>query len=608
MSNLNELKLTISLNPFARFCCTIGNLPSSYMASLTYEEQLLWFCDYLQNTVIPAVNNNAEVVKELQELYVELKNYVDNYFENLDVQEEINNKLDEMAQDGTLEKIIMNAYANFWVNPEWFGAKFDGITDDSKAIEEAIKMGNVKFPHNKHVLINNTIICNNSERIIDLNECYLSTSDNILMFQINDRNSQNALINFIIKNGFIKLNNGGKFIDFHECYFTKTENIRISGLKLDNIALNYRNGFNHNIDNVNINGSSSNINNVSTNNAIGIQIETETPTTFESISNITNFIVKNCLIQRCQFGIKLKGNINSTFDTNKFINIGFSYCDYAFYSFIERGHIYNLDIDTIRAEYCDYIFYNNGFISVGNLYCYKCQNPIYNNNGIINFNKNITFFGEENSNIINFNNRVLDFSNVQTLLRDKYSIGNFENGKIIPSNFKNYRNTNENVFDRLITSVIPIDKDFNFSLLNNFLLGNGNKVIITGDNANVYSIPNIDGTIKLYQNNFVEFYNNNGVIEISQNGSILVGRTLTTTEHIMSFINEKIAIYKATANIYSLNANRRGLMIIYSTTENITLANGNNAIKNFPSEPINLYNNPILLYSDGEDNIYIISK
>lgn len=106
MSNLNELKPIINLNPFARFCCTIGNLPSSYMSSLTYEEQLMWFCDYLQNTVIPAVNNNAECVKELQELYVKLKNYVDNYFKNLDVQNEINNKLDAMAQSGELDQIV----------------------------------------------------------------------------------------------------------------------------------------------------------------------------------------------------------------------------------------------------------------------------------------------------------------------------------------------------------------------------------------------------------------------------------------------------------------------------------------------------------------------
>ena len=94
------------LRPFGRFCQTIGNLPSSYMQSLTFEEQILWFCDFLQNTVIPTVNNNAQAVEELQQLFTELQNYVNNYFDNLDVQEEINNKLDEMAQNGTLYNIM----------------------------------------------------------------------------------------------------------------------------------------------------------------------------------------------------------------------------------------------------------------------------------------------------------------------------------------------------------------------------------------------------------------------------------------------------------------------------------------------------------------------
>lgn len=98
--NINTLK------PFTKFCISIGMIPSSYKESLTYEEQLLWFCNYLENTVIPAINNNGEAVTELQNLFIELKNYVDNYFTNLDVQEEINNKLDEMAEDGTLQEII----------------------------------------------------------------------------------------------------------------------------------------------------------------------------------------------------------------------------------------------------------------------------------------------------------------------------------------------------------------------------------------------------------------------------------------------------------------------------------------------------------------------
>ena len=99
-NNINFLK------PFPKFCCTIGYIPTSYKVSLTYEEQLMWLCDYLENTVIPTVNNNGKAVEELQELFTLLKEYVDNYFDNLDVQEEINNKLDEMAEDGTLAEII----------------------------------------------------------------------------------------------------------------------------------------------------------------------------------------------------------------------------------------------------------------------------------------------------------------------------------------------------------------------------------------------------------------------------------------------------------------------------------------------------------------------
>lgn len=89
------MKQVGKLNPFGRFCCTIGNLPTSYMESLTYEQQLLWFCKFLDTEVIPAVNSNAEAIIELQ-----------NYLKNLDLQDEVNNKLDEMAESGQLTEII----------------------------------------------------------------------------------------------------------------------------------------------------------------------------------------------------------------------------------------------------------------------------------------------------------------------------------------------------------------------------------------------------------------------------------------------------------------------------------------------------------------------
>ena len=87
------------ISPFKNFCITIGNLPTSYLESMSYYEMLCWFCKYLENTINPAINNNAEALEELQQ-------YVANYFDNLDVSEEINAKLDEMVQDGTMAEII----------------------------------------------------------------------------------------------------------------------------------------------------------------------------------------------------------------------------------------------------------------------------------------------------------------------------------------------------------------------------------------------------------------------------------------------------------------------------------------------------------------------
>lgn len=84
-----------TLTPFKRFIMTLGILPTSYLESMTYAELVMWFCNFLQNEVIPAVNNNAEAVKEIQD-----------WINTLDLQDEVDNKLDEMAESGELAEII----------------------------------------------------------------------------------------------------------------------------------------------------------------------------------------------------------------------------------------------------------------------------------------------------------------------------------------------------------------------------------------------------------------------------------------------------------------------------------------------------------------------
>ena len=102
-----EIKTNVkTLTPFRRFCMTIGELPTSYIETMSYYEMLMWFTKYLSDTVIPAINNNADAVTELQNLFKELQEYVNDYFDNLDIQTEVDNKLDEMAESGELAEII----------------------------------------------------------------------------------------------------------------------------------------------------------------------------------------------------------------------------------------------------------------------------------------------------------------------------------------------------------------------------------------------------------------------------------------------------------------------------------------------------------------------
>lgn len=93
-------------SPFKHLVMTIGELPTTFVESMSYYEALAWLVNYIEKTLLPAVNNNAEATKELQADFVELKNYVDSYFDNLNIQSEIDNKLDEMAESGQLAEII----------------------------------------------------------------------------------------------------------------------------------------------------------------------------------------------------------------------------------------------------------------------------------------------------------------------------------------------------------------------------------------------------------------------------------------------------------------------------------------------------------------------
>lgn len=91
------------LQPFRFWCQKV--LPLVYDDSFSYYELLCKVIDYLNKTMKDVGVLEGDVTG-LHEAYNKLQAYVNDYFSTLDVQEEINNKLDIMTENGTLSNLI----------------------------------------------------------------------------------------------------------------------------------------------------------------------------------------------------------------------------------------------------------------------------------------------------------------------------------------------------------------------------------------------------------------------------------------------------------------------------------------------------------------------
>lgn len=107
----NKIQYSKPVPPFVKFCA--ANIPMVFDDSLSYYEALCALWKWMQDNLVDVINNNAAVTdyyieydQETRALFIQLKEYVDTYFDNLDVQEEINNKLDAMVEDGTFAQLL----------------------------------------------------------------------------------------------------------------------------------------------------------------------------------------------------------------------------------------------------------------------------------------------------------------------------------------------------------------------------------------------------------------------------------------------------------------------------------------------------------------------
>lgn len=221
MTNVNNNYTDIkNLTPFK--LCVLQNFPfiEADFDAVTNYQLLCKVVEYL-NKVIDNNNKQNDNINQLEQNFITLYDYVNNYFSNLDVQEEINKKIDELITTGEFNSFLSGIYT-----PEMFGAKGDGVTDDTEAIQKALAFNNVNI--SKNYLITENLVLHSNLKIfgggtitkkVEFNDSYL----NHCIFSCTDSN------NIDINN--INLMSNSLAISVHGCSNVNITNLIINSEK-----------------------------------------------------------------------------------------------------------------------------------------------------------------------------------------------------------------------------------------------------------------------------------------------------------------------------------------------------------------------------------------
>lgn len=229
----NTIKYSHPVPPFVRYCSAI--IPTMFDDSLSYYEALCALNNFIQKNIVEVINNNAAISESLQKQFVELKSYVEHYFDNLDVQEEINIKLDQMVEDGTLQEIIAE-YATTKV--DYFYVDGETSEADIHSAFASPKTKVIEFASGEYTLTSDLILSSNTT--VNLNGATIKGSLGTEMILGYAKDSTytgyNGVHNIQFNNGAIKLpialmHNAG--IEFNDIEFkpTPTHSIQIASCK-----------------------------------------------------------------------------------------------------------------------------------------------------------------------------------------------------------------------------------------------------------------------------------------------------------------------------------------------------------------------------------------
>lgn len=483
-----------------------------------------WFLNEF-NKVIAQWKAMQKNFDSLQDAFNDLKSYVQDYFKNLDVQEEINNKLDDMYDNGLFE-VLLNKFVSF-TTPEVFGAKGDGITDDTEAFKKCID----------YCAINNVILLIPSKTymVTDLllkhglhiiGEKPLSSIIYIVGGEAHGDSTDNYLFNGCIdgitlmgdkstqgQNGFhLSLINGY----IHNCY---AKHFKGSGFKIVPYTTNYQDivdaGENHSLCNCNANNCGT-----------GFEL-----TSYDSFYN-------NLVAGRCGRGASISSCKIDGLHVWGYSDIGLDIYGAVF------GN--NIEVEaSLTANPTGGIIFHNNNITLNNLYIWN--NNVKNSYMWCDNCNNLTitnlFAGEAG----NLNDAYADPTSIQLIsgtvtnivmtgvIHDSFTKGNLNNLKVTGKSYfnvlSNHLDVNFNDIEKLKNKCDAYDMDFtvtkgnisgsatsNYTFFENetaFIYG----AIIGSENRRYafYGCVNHQNVLINSSNQDIAFAMNNGKINITVN-------------------------------------------------------------------------------------------
>lgn len=146
-------------------------IPLAFNESLSYMEQICNLISYIENTIVPAINNNANAIKELQEYVQELKKLIDKLDEKIDnVKEELITLINNV--NDTLTNAINNLDTKVVEHINASNEKFNGLDTSIETINNEV--GTIK----EQIQTLDTNVKNNTNDITNLKNLSFNYNDN----------------------------------------------------------------------------------------------------------------------------------------------------------------------------------------------------------------------------------------------------------------------------------------------------------------------------------------------------------------------------------------------------------------------------------------------